>query len=546
MKLLLSTTRFVLALLLLAAALPPAHAAPTPVVFLHTNDLHGQIYPLRTGEGDAGGFPAIAAIYLSERARALATGARVIVTNGGDVFQGTPTGDLTKGSAVLPLFAKLGHDAATLGNHDYDIGEAELAKRIPLFGCPLVCANLVRKGSLRVPSYLKRTHLADFGGLKVGFTGLMAEDLHEVTGREGVKNLDVLKAEKVLPSALAQLRAQGAELLVVLSHCGFERDLEIAKAVPGIDLILGAHTHTPVETPSLVGRTLVAQAGGNSRFVQRLELSVDERARRVVRARGTLIPVRPARGVNLAMAEAVERAAGPILSPLLPVLGAARTTLVHVSGPINTPEKRRELDETIRTRPDGIRAFAPPGADRPLILETNLAQFVCDAFRAAAKVDLAVTNITGIRAEIPAGEIRRLEVYNALPFDNTLVTMTLRGEHVRALFAPREGALPDRFLQLSGGSVAYRLDPATGRAELSSLKIAGREVDPAAAYTVATNSFLAQGGDGFEAFLKGTAVTDTKIMLRDAVMERVAALSPLDVAIEPRVEVLAAGAPSAR
>ncbi|CAG1021845.1 5'-nucleotidase / UDP-sugar diphosphatase [Methylococcales bacterium] len=250
----------------------------THLTILHSNDLHGRIRSLER----------IATLAKQIRAEVQAQGGFCALWDAGDAEDSTLfESGMTKGSAVAALLRAAGYDQATLGNstpmrYGFQV-IPELSRR---FGQPLLAANMFDAMTGHLLSGLAPFAIRTFGDTQVGIIGVTAPStIYSVF--KGVRVDDPIP---LLPDLIAQVRAQGAQTIVLLSHLGFSEDQKVAQQVKGIDLIIGGHSHTELNPPVVVNGTLIAQAGEYGRFLGRLDLEIDASGK-IVEHHGTLIPV---------------------------------------------------------------------------------------------------------------------------------------------------------------------------------------------------------------------------------------------------------------
>jgi 2',3'-cyclic-nucleotide 2'-phosphodiesterase (5'-nucleotidase family) len=242
------------------------------VVLLHTNDVHGHLTGWRGWEGDledrqVGGLDRLA--WAVKQARERHTDSELLL-DAGDLLGDTMIADLTRGKALVDAFNHLGYDAMTVGNHEPDFGSAVLRRRIREAQFAIVAANLAERpgGKLVTRPYLIRK----VNGVTVGVLGLAYPKTARTTAAKNVADLDFQEPVGTVKRFLPRMRAEGTEVAVVLSHLGLGADLRLAEAVPGIDVIVGGHSHNRTGRPHRVGSTLVVQAGAHGSDLGKLEL----------------------------------------------------------------------------------------------------------------------------------------------------------------------------------------------------------------------------------------------------------------------------------
>lgn len=452
----------------LAGSLAGSIAAQEPqareLCILHLNDLHGQIRPLRLTPRPGrqvwrGGYAALRARVQATRA---AAGPRraVWLTDGGDWFQGTPEGNEDRGWSIVHCFNDLGVTAAAIGNHEFDYGEQNLIRLAGRARFPLLAANLREAGAPRLRPYAKPYIVKQLGGVRIALLGLITSDTRNVsTGPFGAARFADERA--ILRALWPELR-RAADQVILLTHCGLGTDRALARAFPELALILGGHSHTALHRGFREGRTWIAQSSGKGTSLSRVDCELDPRARR--------LQVRSVR-----------------LMPLAPVAPDAET--------------RAFLDRTFAhigpkwDRPLGVVRGAPDRPGRRSARSTPGGNFVAALIRREGQAELGITNKGGIRAAFEAGPITRRQIFQILPFDNTVRVFELSGAQLRAVLAAalQRGRVP---LEIDGGRYSFRVR--AGRRELSQVWVAGEPLQVERRYRVATNSFLAAGGDGLE------------------------------------------------
>lgn len=478
------------------------------LVILHTNDIHGHLPPEEAWWinpsfpppiGNAAG---AAAVIREERERAEKNGWGFLLLEGGDIFQGTPTGEFSQGRAVIEFMNRMGYDAMTIGNHDLDRGP-DLFKRLAgEASFPVLGANLVDSASGALPGYLRPYVIIERGGLKIGILGITIQSLRGMQTPENLKGLDVLPEIPAARMWLDTLRARGVDLVVGLHHSGFYRDKVIADSVPGYDVIVGAHSHTGLrqayECPN--NHTIIVQTYGHLSTVGKLELMIDPETRQIV-------------GYQSELRE-----------------------LFTEEVPPDTAELRRirhwsDLAEAGYDSVIGLAAVEMVRAGGPR--ESSLGNMMADAIREKAGSDVAFQNSGGIRDDIHRGEITYRQIYKVDGFSNTIVTMEMTGEQLlTALEVSVMGG--HGIFQVSGMRMVFDpKKPPMGR--VVSADVGGKPLDPERRYKVATNSFLAAGGGNYRIFLEADNWQDTGFLVRQAMVDFIRKYTPVDVRAEGRV-----------
>ncbi len=506
--------------------------SPLTLTILHTNDIHGHVLPTK-GSEEPTGLVALGRAIRQERDRALAAGEAVLLMDAGDIYQGTPEGNLTQGEIVVTWMNHLRYDVMTVGNHEFDYGVKVPKRLASLAHFPILGANVQDettglipewlgagetqpdRASLRGAVYLRtfRTQHAEATVAVIGVTTSLMKDM-TVKGRtEGL----VFPSEvSTVETILAQLPP--VDLIVLLTHCGLSTDEELARKLQGrVHVIVGGHSHNRLDKGQQEGNVLIAQAGCNSQRLGRVTV--------------TLEPPR-ASGAN---------AGRPKVT--------ASAELLPVGDDIHAQFKTylRTVEEKVGLPPGGLeRAGTPVGhleEDLNRVMEyesSTIGNLLTDLMREDSSsdvpTDVAFQNKTGIRANMKAGPVSWRDVYQVSPFGNTVVTMLLKGSDLLALVEHMLEA-PYRLLELSGAE--FVCDPAKPEGErVMEMTVGGKPLDPSKHYKVATNNFLSTGGDGHEAFTRGIHVSDTQVMLRDLVLDFFKRKSPYAPgAAEQRIRV---------
>jgi 2',3'-cyclic-nucleotide 2'-phosphodiesterase (5'-nucleotidase family) len=353
-------------------------------------------------------------------------------------------------------------------------------------------------GGGRVPETTPLRYLAapyvilNRDGLRIAVFGLTTPDIVRIVlpsrTRGVVAGSPVAAALELVP----RLRRE-ADVVIALTHLGIEDDRKLVARVPGIDLVVGGHSHTALRKATTApgasaSSTPIVQAGSRGAYVGRTTLHWDDGAR--PRCTSALIPVRPEGGGDPAIEAFVE--------------GYRR-------------ELSRGLERVVFRSPRRL-SFADLQEG-----ESPLGNLVADVIRERTGADIGMMNAGGIRAAFPRGDVTVGDVMRVLPFENRLVVATMRGSQVRALLDRIARRIGKRgFAHFSGVRYVVRGDRAgeivvTGVGEKPGE--GGEPLEPNRAYRVATIDFVAEGGDGHTAFADALALEETDVVLSDAVGE---------------------------
>ncbi len=500
---------FLFTLLLGCASTPPPpkkkEKPKIPLVhfiILHTNDFHGQMLPKMIKKGKntivVGGAPNLAAYIKKVRKTAEKEGAQVMLLDAGDCYQGTPEGNLTKGRMVIDYMNYIQYEAMTIGNHEYDFSEKNLIALSRLSNFPFLSSNLFRKKDFQPVSYAKPYIFLKKKGFTFAIVGLTTQDLYKVAAEKFVSHLMVMPEIPTARKIRDQVALQKPDFIIFLTHIGFEADQELAKNVKGIDLIIGGHSHTRLTKPRIFGKCWVVQAHDKGKAIGRIDLWFNKKTHQLVKRKYQLISI-PQPGLK------PDRETLKIIGEFSP---AIEKIMNRVIGFLKKPLKRV-----------GGTNSSPLG---------NL---FADAMREASGAQIAFQNKGGIRDNLPAGKIRYRQVFQVAPFDNTLVLMKLKGSEILELF--KKGFQFKEVLEVSGAKCYYRIRP-NGKIEIYQVMIGNQLLEKDKEYVVVTNSFLADGGDGFSTFKHGRQRTLMGISYRKALEDYLRNHSPLDYQYENR------------
>lgn len=473
---------FAAALLLGARA---SAAEPIKITVFHTNDVHGWIMArpdkLQTNRM-IGGAAALASLIGKE------TGPKLVL-DGGDWWQGTPEGSLTKGEAVADVFNAVGYDAIVIGNHEYDDGAESLRALIAKMKMPVLSANTFGADGKLVP-WVRPWIVKEIAGVKVGIFGLTTSRMRGLAFKTNIAGLEFRREVDAARDAVKALKKAGATVIIALTHVGlekedekFEGDQAIAREVPGIDLIVGGHSHTFLNRPIQGDNgTLIVQAGQYLQKAGRATLTIDPKTRKVTASSDELVELWPDRVGEDPVVKAV-------VARHMEAVGKVFETVI---------------------------ATAPAAMSREQERESALGDWMTDCYRETLGVDAALQNGGGIRADLPAGPVSLRSIFNIMPFDNALVRLEMRGADVRA--ALDHGVGLGRIIQMSGAAVEYyRPKPAGQR--IVSVSIGGSPLDDEKTYSVSALDFMTSGGDGYSSFERFVSSESTGVRARDMLNE---------------------------
>ena len=503
--------------LLLSLAVPVCAAETTTsttkdltghIVILHTNDVHGGI----------AGYAKLAAAKESYTA----SGAYTLLVDAGDYIQGDPTVSASQGKTAIELMNSTGYDAATVGNHEFDYGYANLKTISAQANFPILAANVQYNGATAFDSH---TIFTAANGKKIGVFGLETPETATKAHPAKIQGVTFVGGQDMMKLAQTEvdtLKAAGCDYVICLGHLGIDaestgnRSIDVLNAVTGIDVFIDGHSHSTLEQikaatngTGKVGNAYLTSTGTKLANVGVVDIAPD----------GTIttsnVPLDTLTAENADTAAVIQRIQQQIDADYGAVFAQSEVQL------------------------DGEKAQVRTG-------ETNLGDLITDAMLWQAgtlgeKVDAAVNNGGGIRASLSVGDLTKKDINTVLPFGNTLYLVKLTGAQLLEALEASTCSLPESigaFPQVSGieytvntgakfsstenypGST-YGKPNAVNRVTIQ--RVGGAAFDPAETYTIVTNDFLGAGGDTYYTFKSSPVGYDTGVPLDEVLMDYITA-----------------------
>lgn len=487
----------------LLAAVPvpadePADQDLVKIDILYTSDIHGHIDPQGATfmnpefPPPLGGGASAATYIKTVREAAAREGRGFILIDSGDIFQGTPVGMHTQGKSVINWMNEVGYTAAALGNHDFDLGWTNTREIVDYAKFPILCANLYDSKTNQRVDWVQDVVMVDVSGIKVGIIGMVTEETAKISFAKNIEGLNFRPVHEMLPSHVEKVRGMGADLVLFPVHSGlpYKPDLQqryremveaeksgekpeeyeamqLAHYIPGVDIIFAGHSHQGYDNPweDPVTHTLVVEPYPNGSSVGHITVMYSRSAKMMVG-----YDTHHDRGALVTLYE----------DEFWPDQGIAETIGAQVA------EAEQGMDEVIgETRVNLQRGDAEKG---------NLGALVADAIREFTGADVAIQNTGGVRADIAPGQITKRDALQVLPFGNTMVVATVKGEFLKRLFEQKVGTYgPSLFV--SGVNIEY--DPTRPEGErIITFLVGDQPLDMAKDYTIAMTNFLSEGNSG--------------------------------------------------
>lgn len=524
-------SRFSLASALLCAAIAaPARAdgGRRCITIAATNDVHGTLSPYSISAADGradvsmGGALALSG-YVNNLRQSV--GERLLLLDAGDIFQGTMVSNLSQGEAMIAAYNLLGYDAAAIGNHEFDYGPltpkpedtpeqrakasrtGALQARIAQANFPFLACNIdtMPQGQPLAWQNVAPSILKDVGGVRVGIVGASTPTTPYATSSQNVAGLRFVAAAPRILREAQRLRAQGAELIVLLAHMGGrctnvsnaadvrscrnvgdprEKELlQVLAELPEgtVDVAVGGHTHQFMA--NWAGHTAVLESGSLGRFVGRIDACVKQTPQNSVgidRLHSRIHPPKPLCLTTWKDGSCVPRRK------------ATRISQAHYEGRPVTVDAQVQQAVAPFIEAVTVREHTPLGATLPHALSpVALVQLTAEALRRCTHSDFGVQNRGGIRVGLVAGPLNYGDVFRAAPFDNFATQVRMTGAQIQALArAMANQQPPEKWPRFSG--LVVEPDGDSVRVRPSK----GGSLQPEREYTLCTTDFIVQGGDG--------------------------------------------------
>ncbi|HEU4874564.1 MAG TPA: 5'-nucleotidase C-terminal domain-containing protein [Pyrinomonadaceae bacterium] len=498
--------RTALALALLVAAIFSIAAQDktqcnVKVTLLQVNDVY-QFAPV--DQGTRGGLGRIMTLKKSIQQE----NPNTLLLMSGDTISPSVESITYKGAQMIEAWNAIGLDYATFGNHEFDFGPDVLKQRIGESKFGWIAANVVDKTSNQPFGNAKRFVVREFGGVKVGIFGLVLPET-KITSKPG-NNVEFLNPCDTAKEIVSELHGQGVKVVVALTHLSMREDKEVARCA-GVNLIIGGHEHTLLE--SHAGNAPIFKMTSDARELGRIDLNISPTGE-LESIDWKVIPV------DSTTPEAPEFAA---------IYRKYASLLAELASPIGST--RVALDA--RSKENRTR-------------ETNVGNFITDAFRKATTADVGFMNGGSVRADsiIGPGKLTQRDLLSILPFKNKLVKIEVTGATLRAALEhgvsrSAEDSEPGGFPQVSGIHFTFDASRPPG-SRVVEAKVNGQPLDDAKKYSLTTTTFTGlDGGDGYTMFKGSTVIIPPDRAPTDAeAVKKAIGTRPIAPKVEGRIKRL--------
>lgn len=431
------------------------------IVLFHTNDTHSRVDAFPKMKSYINGFEG-----------------NSLLLDAGDTFHGQSFATLENGSSIAKILNAMGYAAMVPGNHDFNYGQDILRSLGVEANVPLLAVNVRKDDAIAYNDIVMK----EVNGVKVGILGIATPETAYKTNPLNVVGLDFGTKESIVADAQAAvdtLKAQGANVIVALAHLGIDptsdvKATDIAEAVNGIDVMIDGHSHSTLdeyEEFNASHKTKVTSTGNYLESFGEVKISLDNE--------NNVLDVKPG---NVLTKDLIEEDA-------------------EIKGLIDGIKNEQEviLNEIVGETPidlDGVRENVRSG-------HTNLGRLITSAMLDETGADIAINNGGGIRDSIKSGKITKGDVIAVLPFGNYIVTKNVKGQDIidalNATMAKLNGGFP-HFAGMNVLTEKYVDEDEKTRWRVVSIEVNGAPIDADKMYTLATNDFMAAGGDNYTMF----------------------------------------------
>lgn len=495
------------------------------IVILHTNDHHGQIFPFDIYPAkNIGGVAARANLIKDIKSQYK----NVLLLDAGDINTGSPESNFFKGFPDIEAYNYMNYDAVCIGNHEFDITNKEFLDQIKNAKFQFLSANVKTKDG----KYLAKPYIIkNMGGIRVAIFGLTTTETIYIGNKEYIKDLVFEDEVEVAKRIVPELR-KVADVVILLGHLGLYDDNKkgsrrVAREVSGIDLIIDGHTHTEMSKPFYENGIPIVQATKWGIVVGKAVLTFKNK--KLINISWEALPVNVKDVIVKENGEKVERQIGK-----------------QYDEDKNLTIKLRKYRESVNKILDEVIGDSATYLSIANVRkeETEIGNLVADSmqyFASKYNVDFSFQNSGGIRKEINSGSITKRNVYETLPFDNTIVILTMKGEDLLEMFnyiatikPGNDGAFPQVSKELR-----FTINYDTFKCE--NILINGEPFDVNKTYRIATNSYLADGGNNYTMFKKAIEKYDTSVFQRDVLIEYIKNIKNIIPKIDGRIKKIGKG-----
>jgi 2',3'-cyclic-nucleotide 2'-phosphodiesterase (5'-nucleotidase family) len=462
----------------------------------YTNDSHGHIMQDRTN-GVMG-----MALVQSLIDKNTSADDNVLLLDAGDTFYGSNETDLNNGKPMVDIMNKMNYAAMTVGNHEFDFGFEQTMSLEKETNFPILSANLYKDNKRIFKPYT----IVNIEGINIGIIGLSTEDTLTRTKPEYVKDLTIKNDNETLDEILPEVKAK-SDYIILLGHEHSDKLEEIGKEYKDINLIIAGHDHEVINGLRKSGNSYITSSGCFLNKLGKIDLVFKDG--KPVYANGSLISSKSKSNQD---AE---------------VLSIENSYHDKIAEQLN-----EKIGETKSPLGDCAAGYYQ---------ETNFGNVIADAMRNYMKTDLTIQNGGGIRINIPKGDLNLYKINEAFPFINYVISVEMTGRDVKEALEHGLEKYPSGwnggFPQVSGMKYVFDAAKPSGK-RLMNVYVGDKEIEDDKTYTVATNDYLYQGGDGYDVIKDSKLIYNSGLLIKDVFKQYVEENKVIEPKVDGRIEIL--------
>jgi 5'-nucleotidase / UDP-sugar diphosphatase len=466
------------------------------IKIFYTNDIHGHISMDRTN--NSMGMPLVQSLIDRNSGK----GDNVILLDAGDTFYGSNETDLNEGQPMVDIMNKMNYAAMAVGNHEFDFGFDQTLKLTGKTKFPALSVNLYKDGKRIFQPYT----ILQEAGINIGVIGLSTSETLTRTKPEYVKGVTVKDDFEAIKEILPEVKAK-SDFIILLGH---EHDAtleDIGKQFKDINLIIAGHDHVAFNNLEKCGSSYLVSSGVILRKLG--EVRVVFKDKKPVYLHGKLLGSKSRNSQDKQILGIVNNYHDKIFNQLNVKIGETKSALT-----------------------DQSRAYFE---------EVNFGNAITDAMREYVKADVAIQNGGGIRSNIAKGDLTLYNINEAFPFVNYVIEVEMNGKEIKQAIEHGIEKYPSGwnggFPQVSGMTYTFDAAKPSGK-RLVGVYIGGKGLDDNKTYTVATNDYLYQGGDGYDVIKNSKMIYNSGLLIKDVFTLYVKQKKSLDAKIEGRIKIL--------
>jgi len=497
---LIAKTVVIVSLLVLFHSVGCQSKAPQQITILHTNDIHGHFVPETATWLDdrplVGGMVALDHYVRQARTEA----PNNLLLDAGDLMTGNLICDMeykgAEGGALIEMMNMIGYDGMVYGNHEFDKPIANARNLAPIADFPILSANLVDSMGNNFAKAKYKIH--DCQGLKVGVIGITYHQMVGMAKPDNLMGFYTIEPAGVVNDIVAEIDAP-TDLIIVLSHLGYDNDIELAGQINNVDLIVGGHSHRRIQFPELVNGVLIVQAGSYAQNLGRLDLVVAGDT--VQSYDGKLIST---------FVEGIEP------QPELEAFADSFATIIDEEYGAEIGRLAADLKSEYQT-------------------ESNVGDWLTDIIRRETKSDVAFINSGGIRKDMAAGPVTIRDIAEMLPFQNYIETFKCTGEELMTILtenARAEGLKTHGILQVSGVTYSWKMQG--DDVKLVEVKVDGKKLKVDRIYKIAGIDYVNANHARYYK-IEPRELNNTGLEISNIVVEAVKKAKSINAKVEGRI-----------